>query len=43
MTLGQWIMFSEYETKPITRYNSADQQATVICGIVGIIGTALYL
>ena len=43
MILGQWIMFIEYATKPITRYNSAYQQATVIYGIVGIVGTALYL
>jgi hypothetical protein len=36
-------MFTEYATKPITRYNSAYQQATVIYGIAGIVGTALYL
>jgi hypothetical protein len=43
MILDQWIMFIEYATKPITRYNSAYQQVTVIYGIVGIVGTALYL
>lgn len=43
MILGQWVMFIEYATKPITRYNSAYQQATLMYAIVGLIGTVLYL
>lgn len=43
MILGQWLMFIEYKTKPITAYNSDYQRATVIYFVAGVIGTALYL
>lgn len=41
--LCQWIMFIEFATKPITAYNTAYQQATVMYGVIGLIGTALIL
>lgn len=42
MILGQWVMFIEYATKPITAYDSAYQRATMIYGIAGAVGTAVY-
>ncbi len=39
----QWLMFIEYATKPITAIDPAYQQATLIYGVVGAIGTALIL
>ena len=43
MIAAQWLMFIEYATKPITRYNSNYQRAALIYGIIGLVGTALYL
>lgn len=41
--LCQWIMFIEFATKPITATNTAYQQATLIYGVTGLIGTVLIL
>ena len=43
MILAQWILFAEYITKPITAFNSTYQRLTILYGISGLIGTALYL
>ena len=43
MILGQWLMFIEYATKPITRYNSDYQHMTLVWFFVGAIGTIIYL
>ena len=41
--LCQWVMCIEYATKPITAYNSAYQQATLIYGVIALVGTVLLL
>lgn len=41
--LCQWLMFIEFATKPITATNAAYQQATLLYGVSGLIGTALIL
>ncbi|MBQ7215600.1 MAG: hypothetical protein IJS39_06415 [Synergistaceae bacterium] len=38
--LGQWLLFIEYLTRPSMGFSDP---ATKVAGIVGIVGTALYL
>lgn len=41
--LCQWLMFTEFATKPITATNAVYQQATLLYGASGLIGTVLIL
>lgn len=43
MIFGQWIMFIEYATKPITKEKVEYQHLAILYFIMGAIGTALYL
>ena len=43
MIAAEWLMCIEYATKPATQYNTAYQKAAVIYGIIGLVGTLLYL
>ena len=43
MIAAEWLMCIEYATKPDTQYNTAYQEAAVLYGFIGLIGTLLYL
>ena len=43
MIAAEWLMCIEYATKPAMQYNTAYQKAAVIYGIIGLVGTLLYL